>query len=151
MVAANRARSASLTPITAARVSRLSPWPAAASRARATRLPSMYMAVFQEDDTTPSCVQPEVPKVRPKVWLPEVPFSVEACSDEKTPLGPPIDVMRPTKCYLLFTRCKKAPRAGASCDARRACSGCVVLALEGRAGAGQEGLGACRMTEVVRG
>ena len=48
------------------------------SRASASRFPSMKSAVLQLDFTAPSCVQPDVPLVMPKVWLPNVPLVVTA-------------------------------------------------------------------------
>jgi hypothetical protein len=45
----------------------------------------MNSAVFQLDFTVPSCVQPDVPNVMPKVWLPNVPFVVTARTCGATP------------------------------------------------------------------
>ena len=63
------------------------------SRASFCLLPSINIAVFQLDFTTPSWVQPEVPEEMPKVWLPEVPLVVAPSTWGAMPLWPSISLL----------------------------------------------------------
>src|SRR5689334_3456077 len=87
------------------------------SRASFSLLPSMNMAVFQFDLTTPSWVQPEVPEVMPKVWLPVLMFVMPPNTCGARPRCPSNSSLPQPQLPMLFSPAAIAPRGNSPTNA----------------------------------